>query len=262
MTENLKITVADGIAKITLDRPSRMNAFTFEMIDAWNSALEQCRKDAAVKVILITGTGKAFCSGGDIVEMTERLAHSPSQRKSELLERVQRIPLTLETLDKPVIAVLNGVATGAGLDLALMCDIRYAARSAKFAETYLNVGLVQGAGGAYYLPRLVGISKALEMFMTAEFVDADEALRIGLVNKVFPDEKLWEESERIAKKMAAAPQTALRTMKRAVYQSARSDLRSSLDMISSHYAIVTSLPDHREAVQKFAASRNAKKNEE
>jgi enoyl-CoA hydratase/carnithine racemase len=259
VSENLKFAVSEGIAKITLDRPDRMNAFTFEMIDSWNSALQQCRDDDRVKVVLVTGTGKAFCSGGDIVEMTDRVGFSPSQRKNELLQRVQRIPLTLESLDKPVIAVLNGVATGAGLDLALMCDIRYAAQSARFAETYLNVGLVQGAGGAYYLPRLIGISRAIEMFLTAEFIDAAEALRIGLVNKVFPDDKLWEESERIAKKMAAAPQTALRTMKRAVYQSAHNDLRSSLDMISSHYAIVTSLQEHRDAVEKFAASRGSKK---
>lgn len=262
MSENLKFDVSDGIAKITLDRPDRMNAFTFEMIDAWNLALQKCRDNDEIRVVLVTGSGKAFCSGGDIVEMADRLTHTPAQRKNELLDRVQRIPLTLETLDKPVIAVLNGVATGAGLDLALMCDIRYAAKSARFAETYLNVGLVQGAGGAYYLPRLIGISRALEMFLTAEFIDADEALRIGMINKVFPDDKLWEESERVAKKMAAAPQMALRAMKRAVYQSARSDLRSSLDMVSSHYAIVTSLPDHRDAVQRFAASRGTKKRED
>ena len=152
MTENLKFAVSEGIAKITLDRPDRMNAFTFEMIDWWNSALQQCRDNEQIKVVLVTGAGKAFCSGGDIVEMTDRVEFSPAQRKNELLQRVQRIPLTLESLDKPVIAVLNGVATGAGLDLALMCDIRYAAESARFAETYLNVGLVQGAGGVILPP--------------------------------------------------------------------------------------------------------------
>jgi enoyl-CoA hydratase/carnithine racemase len=258
MSEHLNLSIHEGLAKIVLNRPERMNAFTFEMIDAWNVALQRCREEDEVKVVLVTGTGKSFCSGGDIIEMTARLEQSPSQRKTELFERIQRIPFALENLDKPVIAVLNGVATGAGLDLALMCDIRYAAESAKFAETYLNVGLVPGAGGAHYLPRLVGISKALEMFLTAEFVDAQEALRIGLVNRVFPDNSLLEESERIARKIAEAPQLASRMTKRALYQSERNDLRTNLDLVSSHYAIVTSSQDHRSAVHKFAANRATK----
>jgi enoyl-CoA hydratase/carnithine racemase len=258
MSEHLEFSVQQGLAKIVLNRPERMNAFTFDMIDAWNLALRRCREDEEVKVVLVTGSGKSFCSGGDIIEMTTRLDQSPSQRKTELFDRIQRIPLALENLDKPVIAALNGVATGAGLDLALMCDIRYAAESARFAETYLKVGLVPGAGGAHYLPRLVGISKALEMFLTAEFVDAQEALRIGLVNRVFPDNVLLEESERIARNIAEAPQLALRMTKRALYQSERNDLRTNLDLISSHYAIVTSSEDHRSAVQKFAANRATK----
>ena len=167
-----------------------MNAFTFEMIDAWTAALQQCRTDDAVKVVLVTGTGSSFCSGGDIVEMGDRLEHTPEQRKNELFHRIERIPLALEDLDKPVIAAVNGVATGAGMDMALMCDIRYAAQSARFAETYVKVGLVPGAGGAHFLPRLVGVSKALELFLTGDFIDAQEALRIGIVNKVFPDETL------------------------------------------------------------------------
>ena len=190
MTEQLKFSITDGIARIMLDRPERMNAFTFDMIDAWTAALQQCRTDDAVKVVIVTGTGSAFCSGGDIVEMGDRLTHTPEQRKNELFNRIERIPLALEDLDKPVIAAVNGVATGAGMDMALMCDIRYAAQSARFAETYVKVGLVPGAGGAHFLPRLVGVSKALELFLTGDFIDAQEALRIGIVNKVFPDETL------------------------------------------------------------------------
>ena len=132
---NLTFTIADGVARITLNRPERMNAFTFDMIDAWAEALRHCRTDDAVKVVVVTGAGKAFCSGGDIVEMVDRVGQTPEQRKNEIFQRVQRIPLALEDLDKPVIAVVNGVATGAGLDLALMCDIRFAAVSARFAET-------------------------------------------------------------------------------------------------------------------------------
>src|SRR5215204_1387476 len=184
MTDQLKFSVDDGIGRIVLNRPERMNAFTFEMIDAWILALEECRRNDAVKVVVVTGNGSAFCSGGDIIEMGERLEQTPEQRKAELFDRIERIPLALDDLDKPVIAAINGVATGAGMDLALMCDIRYAAESARLAETYVNVGLVPGAGGAHYLPRLVGVAKALELFWTGDFIDAQEAMRIGIVNKV------------------------------------------------------------------------------
>ena len=259
MTEHLKFSIEDGIGRIVLDRPERMNAFTFEMIDAWRAALEECRRNDAVRVVLVTGTGKAFCSGGDIVEMGERLEQKPEQRKNELFERIERIPLALEDLDKPVIAVVNGVATGAGMDMALMCDIRYAAESARFAETYVNVGLVPGAGGAHYLPRLVGASKALELFLTGEFIDAREALRIGLVNKVFPDESLMREAEAVAIKMIRAPALTLRMIKRAIYQGMRNDLRTNLDLISSHYAVITSTDAHKEAVRSFIAGRDGKR---
>ena len=252
---NLKVTIADGIARIMLDRPERMNAFTFEMIDAWAAALRHCRADDSVKVVTVTGAGAAFCSGGDIVEMVDRLDQTPEQRKNEIFNRVQRIALALEDLDKPVIAIVNGVATGAGMDLALMCDIRYAAASARFAETYLKVGLVPGAGGTHFLPRLVGPSKALEMFLTAEFVDAEEALRLGIVNKIFPDDTLHESVEKIVRKMAAGPSWAMRAIKRAIYQGMRNDLRTNLDLISSHYAVATSLDDHKDRVNAFVTGK-------
>ena len=258
MTNLLEFSICHGIAKIVLNRPERRNAFTFEMIDSWTAALQRCRVDESIKVVMVTGNGPAFCSGGDIVEMNDRLEDTPQQRKNELFERIQRIPLTLEDLDKPIIAAVNGVATGAGMDLALMCDIRYAAESARFAETYVNVGLVPGAGGAHFLPRLVGVSKALELFFTGEFIDAQEALRVGLVNKVFPDNCLMHESERIAQRIAEAPQLALRMIKRAVYQGVRNDLRTNLDLISSHYSVVTSSQEHRTAVREFTAARAAR----
>lgn len=261
MTEQLKFSIAEGIARIVLDRPERMNAFTFDMIDAWTAALQRCRTDDAIKVVIVTGTGSAFCSGGDVVEMGERLDHTPEQRKHELFHRIERIPLALEDLDKPVIAAVNGVATGAGMDMALMCDLRYAAKSARFAETYVKVGLVPGAGGAHFLPRLVGVSKALELFLTGDFVDAQEALRIGLVNKVFPDATLTEEVDKIARRMANAPALTLRMTKRAIYQGMRNDLRTNLDLISSHYAIITSTQEHKELVRSFIASRNKKRGE-
>ena len=259
MIDHLKFSVAEGIGRIVLDRPERMNAFTFEMIDAWHDALQRCRSDDGVKVVIVTGAGNSFCSGGDIVEMGDRLEHTPEQRKNELFQRIERIPLALEDLDKPVIAAVNGVATGAGMDMALMCDIRYAAQSARFAETYIKVGLVPGAGGAHFLPRLVGVSKALELFFTGDFIDAQEALRLGIVNRVFPDATLMPEVEAIARRMCEAPPLTLRMIKRAVYQGMRSDLRTNLDLISSHYAIITASQEHKDLVRRFLAARAKKR---
>lgn len=255
MAEGLTFTVEDGIARIVLDRPERMNAFTFEMIDAWAEALVACRTDDAVRVVLVTGRGKAFCSGGDIVEMGDRLEEPPARRKDELWLRVQRIPLALEDLDKPVIAALNGVATGAGLDLALACDMRFAARSARFAETYVEIGLVPGAGGAHFLPRLVGEAKAMELFLTGAFVDAEEAERLGIVNAVFDDETFADEVEAILARIARRPPETVRMLKRLIRQSPRNDLRTNLDLVSSHYAIITASEGHRAAVRRFVEKR-------
>ena len=250
-TPELRFEIVDRIATITLNRPERMNAFTFEMIDAWAAALLECRRNDAVRVIIVTGAGKAFCSGGDINWMAERVGERPGDRKDELWARVQRIPLALEDLDKPVLVAVNGVATGAGMDLALMGDIRYAAASARFAETYVKVGLVPGAGGAHFLPRLVGVSRALELFWTGDFVSAEEAERIGLVNKVVPDAELMAQVRGLAERIAASPQLSIRLIKRAIYQGLRNDLRTNLDLISSHYAVATASDDHRQAVEAF-----------
>src|SRR5689334_20642741 len=139
MSEAKRYRAAGRVAPITLNRPERMNAFTWEMTDAWAAALQEPQRDDAVHVVIVTGAGKAFCSGGDIQGMGERKDRTPLERKSELVGHVHRIPLTLEAMDKPVIAAVNGAATGAGMDLALQCDLRYAAQSARLGETYVRV---------------------------------------------------------------------------------------------------------------------------
>jgi enoyl-CoA hydratase/carnithine racemase len=255
MHEHLRYETADGIATITLNRPERMNAFTWDMVDAWAAALSEAQRDDGVSVIIVTGAGKAFCSGGDIQGMGERKERTPLQRKHELAGHVHRIPLALESIDKPVIAAVNGAATGAGLDLALQCDLRYAAESARLGETYIRVGLVPGAGGTWFLPRLVGTAKALELFWTGELISAQEAERIGMVNKVLPDDQLLPQVRDLAARIARAPQLSVRFIKRAVYQGTRIDLRTSLDLISSHYAVVSSSDDHKEAVQAYIEKR-------
>lgn len=256
MTDPLLFTVADHIATLTLNRPERRNAFNDEMIDRWVAALEECGQRPDIRVVVVTGAGRAFCSGGDIEEMQQRLAEGNSLSQKRFIDRVQRIALTLATLDKPVIAAINGAATGAGLDMALMCDLRFAADSARLAETYVKVGLVPGDGGAYFLPRLVGVAKALELLWTGDFIDIHAAERLGLVNRVLPAEELMAYTTEFARRLARGPAVAIQLTKRLVYEGLRSDnLQTNLDLASSHLAIAASTRDHREAVQAFLEKR-------
>lgn len=240
--------VEKGIATITLNQPEKKNAFNMGMIERWAKALVEWRTDPQVKVIVLTGAGDAFCSGVDLGSNTNRASQGAYDHKSVLWDKIHRIALALEDLDKPVIAAINGVAVGAGLDMALMCDIRFAAQTARMAEGYVKVGLVPGDGGCYYLPRLVGIAKALELFFTGEFVDAQEACRIGLVNRVYRPETLMEETYAYARKIADGPSLIIQTIKRATYQSSHADLRTALDLISSHMGVIRSTEDHRQAM--------------
>jgi 2-(1,2-epoxy-1,2-dihydrophenyl)acetyl-CoA isomerase len=260
MTEEIVFSIEDGVATIRLNRPERLNAFTAPMLDAWAEAIETSKRDPAVRAVVLTGTGRGFCSGGDVRAMGERHQQGESafERKTAVHERIHRIPRLLEDFDKPYIVAINGVATGAGLDMALMGDIRFAAQSARMAETYIRVGLIAGDGGTWFLPRLVGTAKALELLWTGEFVDAAEALRIGLVNAVLPDDQLMQHTYAFAKKLAAQPALTLRLMKRAVYQGMRLDLRAALDMVSSHLGVISTTSDHREAVAAFNEKRAAK----
>ncbi len=248
--------VADGVATITLNRPDKLNAFTVEMADLWADRLEEaCRRDD-VDVIVMTGAGRGFCAGGDIsLLMRARSGAPPAERRSEIADHVHRIPRALSQTDKPVIAAMNGVATGAGLDLALMADLRFAAETARFAETYVRMALTPGAGGAYFLPRRVGLAKAFEMFWGGEFVDAREAERIGLVNRVLPDAELMVYTMALAKRLAAGPRQAIRATKRLLRQGLESDLATSLDQASTTYGVMASSADHAEAVAAFLEKR-------
>lgn len=249
MSTDIVFKKEDGVATILLNRPERKNAFTLDMIRLWVKALEEYRTDPEVKVIVVTGAGDAFCSGVDLAAQPEREKQGPVEHKNVLWELIHRIPLTLEDIDKPVIAAINGVAVGAGLDMALMCDLRFAADTARLSEGYIKAGLVPGDGGCYYLPRLVGIAKALELFWTGDFIDAQEAWRIGMVNRVYPAAKLMEETYNFARRLASGPSLIIQTIKRATYQSSRVDLRTALDLISSHMAVIRSSQDHLETMR-------------
>src|SRR4051794_33864720 len=220
---DLEWRVEGSVGTITLNRPERRNAFPFGMVGEWAALLREVRTDDAVRVVVLTGTGdRAFCSGIDLDSISNadpRL--TPLERKSQLHDEIHQVALALEALDKPVIASINGAAVGAGLDMALMCDLRIAARSARLSEGYIKVGLTPGDGGAYYLPRLVGTAKALELLPPGDAVPADEAHRIGMVNRVVDDADLAAATRALAEQIAAAPPVTVRMIKRATYQSAQ-----------------------------------------
>ncbi|MDQ6811039.1 MAG: enoyl-CoA hydratase-related protein [Actinomycetota bacterium] len=251
---DLHYEVNDGVGTILLNRPHRKNAFTLEMIDDWAAVLVGARSDPDVRALVLTGAGDGFCSGVDLDALAGQ-GSTPLQAKRNLTDRIHRVAYALQDLDKPMIAAVNGVAVGAGMDMALMCDIRLAARSARFSEGYVRVGLVPGDGGCYFLPRLVGPARALELLLTGDFVDAAEAERIGIVNHVYEDDRLIEEATALAQRLAAGPPVAIAMIKRALYQSANCDLRTALDLISSHMAVVQSTRDSQEAYHAFIDKR-------
>jgi 2-(1,2-epoxy-1,2-dihydrophenyl)acetyl-CoA isomerase len=256
MEPSILFEVAEGVATITLNRPDKLNAFTLEMIDLWADRLEEACRREDVDVIVFAGAGRGFCAGGDIsLLMRARSGAPPTERRSEIADHVHRIPRALAQTDKPVIAAMNGVATGAGLDLALMADLRFAAESARFAETYARMALTPGAGGAYFLPRRVGLAKAFELFWDGEFVDAREAERIGLINRVLPDGELMAYTMALAKRLAAGPRQAIRATKRLLRQGLESDLATSLDQASTTYGVLATSGDHAEAVTAFLEKR-------
>lgn len=259
----------DGvIAKLTLNRPEAYNAFSLSMIKSWAEALQDAQDDSDIRVIIVTAVGKAFCTGGDVNSMQagegfvaddangEVWGDKAIDRKRALMKYIHKIALTLEGMDKPVICAINGLAIGAGLDMALMCDIRIAADNAQLSTGYVKAGLVPGDGGCFYLPRLVGVAKALELFWTSDFISANEAREIGMVNKVVSADELEQATMEMAQKIAASPPISVQMIKRAVYSSQRTnDLRTALDLISSQMAIVSEMDDFQEGVTAIKEKR-------
>jgi len=255
MADELLFDKLNKIAMITLNRPDKLNTFHDGMLADWAAALRECQADAAVNVVVLTGAGRVFCAGGDIAQMGQSQRNPALEMGEYLRHHVHPVARAVDALQKPYLCALNGTATGAGLDMALMTDMRYAARSARFAETYVKVGLVPGDGGAFLLPRLVGLTKALEMLWSGDFISAEEAERIGLVSKVFDDDKLMAEMYAFAERLASGPSVAIRLMKRAVYQFLHTAFLSSLEAVTGPMGVAASTEDHREATAAFFEKR-------
>lgn len=255
MSDELLLDIEDGIATITVNRPERRNAFTDEMVQQWIAWLDDCKTNDDVKVIVFTAVDRTFSAGGDTGGLAEKAQQTPLQAKERMVRNTQALTRKVAEIDKPIIAAVNGSAVGGGMDLALMCDVRLATASARFAETYAKMGLVPGVGGAWFLPRLIGTAAALDMFWTSRWVDAEEALRLGIVNRVFPDETFRDEVKAYAETLTSAAPLSIRAIKRLVYQGMESDLRSHLDALSSELALIRTSNDHKEAAAAFREKR-------
>lgn len=260
MSDAVLYSPADqGVVVLTLNRPETRNPITdAETITALLAALDRLENDPEARVAILTGAGKGFSSGGNVRAMKpggNLNAGSPIQSRRNYKIGVQRLPLAFAALEVPVIAAVNGAAIGAGLDLTCMCDLRIAAESAVFAESFVKLGLISGDGGAWLLPRVVGFSKATEMALTGDAIDAKEALACGLVSKVVPDTELLDSARALALRIAANPTHAVRMTKRMLWEGQRVDLASLLEMAAPMQAISHTTADHAEAVDAFLNKR-------
>jgi enoyl-CoA hydratase/carnithine racemase len=254
--ELIQVQMRNRVATVTLNRPERLNALGADMRDQLLAALERLGNDEEARAVLITGAGRAFCSGGDVKEMSERRAKGVTvRREGEVVPMRDRILLTLQSLPKPVIAAVNGVAAGAGMNLALGCDLRIASDKAAFNQAFVRRGLHPDWGGTYFLPRLVGMARALELIWSGDMVPAEEALRLGLVNRVVPDADFAEEAQAYAERFAEGPPIALRLAKRGVYRNQMADLASALEYETYAQQIVWSSEDAGEGIQAFLEKR-------
>lgn len=252
------VLVADdgAVRTITLNRPEVLNAFNDALLTALSKAVGEAQKDKAVGCLVITGTGRAFSSGLDLADVRDRYARNrPIDFGSLLRDHFNPLIARIRKMEKPVVASVNGVAAGAGSSLALACDVRIAAESASFMQAFINVGLVPDAGSTFMLPRLIGVSRAMEMAFTGRKVKAEEALRIGMVNEAVPDDQLPAATSQLAGKLAGLPTRAIGLTKRAINAAWNADLDTQLAYEAMLQTTAGQTQDHREGVAAFLEKR-------
>lgn len=254
--ECLLYDVQDRIATLTLNRPERLNALSDTLRDDLYDAVTKSASDPAVGVLVITGAGRGFCSGGDVKSMSERdQAGQAASTRERLAPMRDRIILAMRDCPKPVIAAVNGAAAGAGMNLALACDMRIASTAAKFSQAFVKRGIPPDWGGSYFLPRVVGIAKACELIFTAETIDAAEALKLGIVNAVVAPDELMAETCKLARKIASGPPVAIQLSKRAIYHNQDVDLRAALEFETFAQNVCKDTEDAKEGVRAFVEKR-------
>jgi len=248
-------TIEDGIATLTFNRPERLNALSTPIMEGLLDGLPRLAGDPGVKVVVLTGAGRAFCAGGDVKSMAEGSVQRSTAEATTRLRSRMEVSRILHERPKPTIAMINGPAAGAGLALALACDLRIAGTSARLVTAFVRVGFSGDFGGSYFLTRLVGTAKARELYFTGRPVEAGEALSLGLVNRVIPDEELATVTMELARSLAQGPSIALSLMKRNLNCAENGSLAELLDMEAIHQVQTGRTEDHREAANAFVEKR-------
>ena len=255
--DSILLTIADGVAEITLNRPDKLNSFNQDMHEQLREALSSIRANHTVRAVILTGAGRGFCAGQDLAESMKNQGGQTDPSKT-LQENYNPLVQTLHEMPLPVIAAVNGVAAGAGANVALACDIVLAAKSAKFLQAFAKIGLIPDAGGTYFLPRLVGEQRALGLAMLAEPISAEKAEQWGMIWKAVDDATLMTEARAMAKHLANQPTVALGLMKRAIYAAGINDLSSQLQMEVDLQLQAAKTHDAAEGIAAFVEKRPAK----
>jgi len=252
----------DGIATLTLNRPDRMNAFDPHMVNEMVAAIENVAGDDEVRVLVITGAGRGFCAGGDVKtmrggggEQARPEGISPEEIRRSFRRGGHRVILGLQRMEKPTIAMINGPAVGGGLDIASACDIRVGCENSKLHTGYIRIGSFPGWGGTWLLPRIVGIPKACEILFAGNTIEAEEAEKMGLLNKVVPSDQLQQETMGLARQIAGHAPIGIRLTKLMIYKGLEIDLETSLEFAAAGESITLSSEDHKEAVMAFREKR-------
>lgn len=253
--ETLLFQVADGVATLTLNRPQSLNAFSAQMQREMAVVIAQIAEDPAVRAVILTGAGRAFCAGGDIGEMAEAAQPVPLAGRNKLHRMLTTVLMPLVRLEKPVIAAVNGAAIGAGMNLALAADITLVADTATFSQIFVKVGLVPDTGGLYLLTRLVGLNRAKELCFTGRMVGAREALELGLVNRVVPAQELMPAAVALARELADGATAAIGLTKSLLNMAPTASLEELAEFESYALAVVLCTEDHREGIRAFREKR-------
>jgi len=250
--EDVRYATDGPVATITLDRPDARNAYSDAMVHSLVTALDQAEANREIRVIVLTGAGRAFCAGGDLKRMRDHsgmFAGDAAELRRRYIDGIHKIPRRLAGCEKPVIAAINGAAIGAGLDLACMCDLRIAANGGKLGSTFVKVGLIPGDSGAYFLARTIGFSRALELVLTGRILTAEQGLAIGLVHEVVDRQSLQAAVRTRALELAALPPVAVTLTKRAAYRSWGASLDQALELAATYQGISQTTEDHQAAVE-------------
>jgi 2-(1,2-epoxy-1,2-dihydrophenyl)acetyl-CoA isomerase len=245
----------NGVAWLTLNRPERLNALSPEMTGSLTETLQRLATDREVGAIVITGAGRGWCSGGDVKTMESRGRDQSVEDRVEGLRRAHQLPLLMRNCPKVIIAAINGPVAGAGLGLALACDLRVASKSARFGTAFARIGYSGDYGGTWSLTRLVGTAKARELYFLADVIDAEEAHRLGMVNRVVEDDKLRDEAMTLARRLADGPRVALGYIKKNLFAAETEPFQTVLDLEAEHQARCAFTEDHKEAVTAFVEKR-------